>query len=150
MSQCANGFKMAHSSQVFFLYHCKCIWIVVIYRYDLYFHCPPFSSTISESWIFILTIKNNMKRKNSKHWTSKKTLSPVSMVMAAWFLWGSDEFLFDFVLFMCAATPCCYDCSPLGQTGALISLFMPYHSSLLPVCMSSFWIAWSHLRQSIF
>lgn len=113
--------------------------IVLIYRCD--FYCPSFSSTVSESWIFILLIEINKKRKNSKHLTRhfQKGLSTncgpfmVSMVMAAWFFWGSDEFPFDFDLFMCAATPCCYDCSPLGQTGALISLFMPCYT----ICMTS-------------
>ena len=89
------------------------------------FLLPSLSLTISEGWIFILPSEINRKKgksRNTQHFRKDLSTSSgpfmVSMVMAVWFLWGSDEFLFDFDLFMCAATPCCYDCSLLEQTGS--------------------------------
>lgn len=143
----------APSSQIFPLSP-RMYFIVLIYRCDLYFYRPSLSLNISESWIFFPLIEINKKKiPNTRHF--QKDLSTnggpfaVSMVMAAWFLWSSDEFPFDFDLFMCAASPCCHDCSLFGRTGALISLFMPcytihhhYQSAWAP-----FWIGWSHFLQ---
>ena len=148
---------MPPSSQSFSLSVWMC-FIFVIYRYDLHFYWLPLSSAISESWIFLLLIEINKKRRkknpNTRHFQKDLFTNSgpftVSMVMAAWFLWRSDEFPFDFDLFMYTATPCCYDCSPFGQTEALISLFMPrctiqhhYQSAWAPfglhghICFSS-------------
>lgn len=114
-------------------------WLIQVKSFYLLLWMHP------ESWIFTLLIEINKKRKNPETLdTFKKTSSQTAVHSRSLWWWqhGSYEGLVNFLLifmcdflFMCAAMmPCCYDCSPLGQTGPLISLFMQrqsavYHSS---------------------
>lgn len=78
---------------------------------------PSLSKLDCSRELTFLWLKSTRKRKipDTRHF--QKDLSAnsgpfmVSMVMAAWFLRGIENFAFDFDLFKLPATPCCYDCS---------------------------------------